>query len=143
MTIQDLPTLNAILNGAAAGFLILGRRAIREHQPKTHQKLMLAACLTSTLFLTSYLTYHFKSDLITQYNGKGILRWIYFSILLTHVPLAVLILPFVGMALYYAFKKDYLKHKRITRYLWPTWMYVSITGVLIYLMLYIFPKQLS
>ena len=99
---------------------------------------MISALIASTLFLISYITYHILIHGVTRYQGQGIARPIYFFILLTHTPLAVIIVPFCLMAVYHAVKGNFQAHTRITRWLWPTWMYVSVTGVLIYLMLYIF-----
>lgn len=99
---------------------------------------MVSALTASTLFLCFYLYYHLTSRGITHYQGQGIWRGIYFSILLSHTPLAVLIVPFSLVAVRHAIKKDFIRHTRITRWLYPVWMYVSITGVLIYAMLYVF-----
>lgn len=137
LSIQDLPTLNASLNGLAAIFLFLGGRAIKQKQKEKHKQLMICALISSALFLTSYVIYHYQTHgAVTKYQGEGILRYIYFFILMTHIPLAALIVPFVITAVYYAFKQNYVKHTKITKWLLPVWMYVSVTGVLIYLMLY-------
>jgi len=138
MDIHDLPTLNACLNFTAGSFLVIGWRAIKLGKPDVHKKCMIAALTASVLFLVSYITYHYLSPGLTHYQGEGIARILYFSILITHTPLAVAIVPFCLMAVYYAIKGDFQKHTRITRYLAPVWLYVSVTGVLIYLMLYIF-----
>ncbi len=132
------PTLNAFLNSLSFVFLFLGWRAIKAGKRDVHKKFMLAALAASFLFLCSYLTYHFLCHGFTRYQGEGILRPIYFLILLTHTPLAVLIVPFCVAAVYFALKGDFKKHTAITRWLFPAWMYVSLTGVLIYFMLYIF-----
>ncbi len=99
---------------------------------------MTAALLFSFLFLCGYLFYHLYGTGITRYKGEGILRIVYFFILLTHTPLAVLLVPFCIAAVYFAFRGDFPRHTRITRWLLPAWLYVSVTGVLIYLMLYVF-----
>jgi len=130
------PTLNACLNFTAFIFLLLGYMAIKRGDQQTHKRCMVAALCASFLFLICYLSYHYMYG-STKYEGEGILRVIYFFILITHTPLAVLIVPFVIAAVYFALKGKYDKHVKITRILWPTWMYVSVTGVLIYLMLYI------
>lgn len=137
MKVTDLPTLNAILNLCATCLLIWGRMAIKSDQQEKHKKLMGGALFMSALFLTSYLYYHFNVQMVTRYQGEGILRGIYFFILLTHIPLAGLIVPFILAAVWYARKGDFVKHVRITRWLWPTWLYVSVTGILIYIMLYL------
>ena len=138
MSIHDLPTLNAFLNAVSGIFLFLGWRAIKNGRKDLHQRFMISALISSSLFLISYLTYHAMVRGVTHYQGQGISRSIYFFILLTHTPLAVLIIPFILIALRYALKRDFARHKRITKWLLPVWMYVSVTGVLIYLMLYIF-----
>ena len=135
---HHLPAVNATLNGTAGLLLFLGWRAIKAKNQKLHQNLMLAAMCTSALFLCSYLTYHFMVPGVTKYQGQGILRPIYFTILLTHTPLAMVIVPFSLMSLRYALRKEFVKHVKITRWLLPVWMYVSVTGVVIYLMLYVF-----
>ena len=94
-----------------------------------------AALIASTLFLGFYLIYHFAVG-VTRYQGKGIARFIYFTILLTHTPLAVVIVPFSLAAVYHALRGNFVSHTRITRWLFPVWLYVSITGVVIYFMLY-------
>jgi len=99
---------------------------------------MIAALAASFVFLCSYLTYHYLHPGVTRYQGEGLLRIVYFTILLTHTPLAVLIVPFCLTAVYHAIKGNFEKHTRITRWLFPVWMYVSVTGVIIYLMLYVF-----
>lgn len=138
MNVHDLPALNAGLNGLAGIFLFLGWRAIKRQNRTLHAKMMIGALISSTLFLCSYLTYHFLVSGVTRYQGPGILRWIYFCILSTHTPLAGIIVPFSLMALWHAYKQNFKKHVKITRWLLPVWMYVSVTGVLIYLMLYTF-----
>jgi len=134
-----LPTINASLNASAGIFLILGGIAIKNKNRIRHRKLMLCAFVCSTLFLCTYLYYHLSSRGISHYRATGILRTIYFIVLDTHTPLAVLIVPFIIMAIRHALRGEYEKHTRITRWLYPTWIYVSVTGVIIYLMLYIFP----
>ena len=98
---------------------------------------MISALVCSTLFLICYVSYHATHGVV-HYQKEGILRTIYFTILLTHTPLAVLILPFIAAAVYFALKGKYEQHKKIVRWLYPCWMYVAVTGVLIYLMLYVF-----
>ena len=137
MNVSYFPTINACLNGLAGVLLFLGWRAIKANQRERHRRFMIAAVITSALFLCSYVTYHVKEG-STPYEGEGVLRLVYFAILLTHTPLAVLIVPFVIRAVWLALKGEYKRHARITRWLLPVWLYVSVTGVLIYLMLYIF-----
>jgi uncharacterized membrane protein YozB (DUF420 family) len=137
MDIPLFPTINASLNLTAALLLIGGYRAIRRGERQRHKHFMIAALCASVLFLICYIAYHYTSGVVTKYEGEGILRVIYFAILLTHTPLATLIVPFIIAAVVFALKGQYDRHVKLTRWLWPTWMYVSITGVLIYLMLYI------
>lgn len=133
-----MPSLNAFLNGLAGVFLLFGFIAIKRRDPKTHRKFMIAALCSSALFLVGYLYYHFTSHFLTKYQGEGMLRNLYFFVLGTHTPLAALIVPFIIIAVRHAIKGDFVKHKRITRWLYPTWTYVSVTGVIVYLMLYVF-----
>lgn len=137
MTARDLPTLNALLNGTAAVLLLLGWLAVKRGQVKRHRAFMVAALVASALFLSSYVTYHYMVPGPTRYQGEGLSRYLYFTILLTHTPLATLMVPFILAAVWFAYRGRFDRHVRITRILWPTWMYVSVTGVLIYLMLYV------
>jgi len=141
MHLPILPTINASLNALAGVFLLLGGTAIQNKDPIKHRLLMSCAFCSSTLFLCSYLYYHLSSRGVSHYQGKGILRAIYFFVLGTHTPLAVLIVPFILMAIRHALRGEFDKHTRITRWLYPTWLYVSVTGVVVYLMLYIFPAS--
>ncbi len=135
--IQDLPTVNAILNATAAVLLMLGRRAIKQGKSRTHKQYMVSAVAVSAVFLVSYLSYHYLSG-HTVYQGTGVMRVLYFVILIPHILLAMAMLPFILAALWYAHQADIENHKNIVRWLWPVWMYVSVTGVLVYLMLYVF-----
>ena len=130
-----LPTVNACLNVTAAIFLILGWSAIKRKNKNAHAMFMGAALAASFLFLGCYLAYHFAVG-VTRYHGEGIARVIYFTILITHTPLAVVIVPFSLMAVYHALRGNLTSHVRITHWLLPVWLYVSITGILIYVMLY-------
>lgn len=132
------PTINASLNALAGVFLLLGWLAIRAKDREKHRRYMMAALACSALFLVSYLTYHLTSHMITRYQGQGIWRGIYFFILGTHTPLAAAIVPFCLIAVRHALRGEFEKHTKITRWLLPVWGYVSVTGVLIYLMLYVF-----
>ena len=132
-----LPTLNAFLNLTAGTCLSLGWRAIKAGRPDIHRRWMIRALWASTFFLASYITHHVLHG-STKYTGVGIWRTIYFTILITHTPLAVIIVPMALTAVYFAIKGNFARHTRITRILYPIWIYVSITGVLIYLMLYVF-----
>ena len=133
--LHTLPTLNACLNATAAVLLIIGWKAIKAKKISAHQMFMSAALVTSFIFLGFYITYHLAEG-STRYQGEGISRIIYFAILLTHTPLAVLIVPFSLIVVYHALKGNFASHTRIARRLLPVWLYVSVTGVLIYFMLY-------
>jgi uncharacterized membrane protein YozB (DUF420 family) len=134
-----LPTINASLNALAGFFLILGGIAIKNKDRARHKMLMICAFVCSTLFLCAYLYYHLTSRGISHYQGKGILKVIYFLVLVPHTLLAVTIVPFIIIAIRHALRGEFEKHTRITRWLYPTWLYVAVTGVVVYLMLYVFP----
>ena len=134
-----LPTINASLNASAGIFLFLGGLAIKNKDRIRHRMLMICAFVCSILFLCTYLYYHFTSRGISHYQGRGILKIIYLLVLIPHTILAALIVPFIILAIRHALRGDFEKHTRITRWLYPTWIYVSVTGVTVYLMLYIFP----
>lgn len=132
-----LPTLNAFLNGTSAVLIGAGLYSIRRRRIETHKRLMLAAFITSTLFLISYLYYHLVLRAgVTHFRGEGLSRPLYFSILISHTILAVVVVPFILITLYRALKGRFVRHKAIAPYTFAIWMYVSVTGVVIYLMLY-------
>lgn len=138
--ISYLPHLNALLNTASALFLIAGYRFIRAGFTRAHRNCQLAALVTSTCFLISYLTYHYYHG-DTPFPGQGIVRPFYFTILITHVILAIVILPLVLTTVYRAARGDFIRHRKIARWTLPLWLYVSVTGVIVYLMLYrIYPS---
>ncbi len=139
MTIADFPfpIFNAFLNATASILLILGWIAIKQKKPQVHRSFMISAVIASMVFLCSYLTYHILIHGVTRYEGEGAIRAIYFFILLTHTPLATLIVPFILAALWFAYKRNFVRHTKITRWLLPVWLYVSVTGVVIYFMLYV------
>ena len=138
MTISDLPALNATLNSISAILLLIGYVLIRKRSIRAHAACMLSAVVTSALFLTSYLIYHFHV-LSKPYPGQGWRKTLYLSILASHVVLAIVIVPLVIVTLTFALKKRFDRHKKIARITWPLWMYVSVTGVIVYLMLYQLP----
>jgi len=140
--ISYLPHLNALLNTTSALFLIAGYRFIRNGFTRAHRNSQIAALVTSTCFLISYLTYHYYHG-DTRFLGQGIVRPFYFAILITHVILAIVIVPLVLITVYRAARGDFIRHRRIARWTLPLWLYVSVTGVIVYLMLYcIYPSQL-
>jgi uncharacterized membrane protein YozB (DUF420 family) len=135
ISVSDLPAVNATLNGASALLIAAGYYFIRRGDPKAHQRFMLTAFATSTLFLISYLVYHFQVGSV-RFRGTGAVRAVYLSILLTHTILAAAIVPLVLTTLSRALSKRFDQHRRIARWTLPLWLYVSMTGVLIYWMLY-------
>jgi uncharacterized membrane protein YozB (DUF420 family) len=130
-----LPTLNAILNATATILLLAGYRAIRRRDVATHRACMLAAVAASALFLASYLVYHYHAG-SRPYTGTGPVRIAYFVVLLTHVVLAAVNLPMVIVTLARALGGRVDRHRAVARWTLPLWLYVSVTGVLVYLMLY-------
>jgi putative membrane protein len=132
---SNLPLLNAVLNGISALLLSAGYVAIRRQNRLLHKRLMLSACVTSVLFLTSYLIYHAQVG-SRPFAAQGGVRIVYFAILISHTILAVVIVPLVLTTLYRAWKLQWERHRRIARWTLPLWFYVSVTGVVIYVMLY-------
>jgi uncharacterized membrane protein YozB (DUF420 family) len=130
-----LPHLNAFLNATSAVLLLNGYAFIKRGRISAHRNCQVAAVCTSTLFLVSYLTYHYFHG-TTRFAGQGIARPIYFTILISHTILAIVIVPLVLVTLYRAARGDFERHRRIARWTLPIWLYVSITGVVVYLMLY-------
>lgn len=140
MTLSDLPALNALFNTASATLLLLGWRQIRRGRERAHRACMLGALLMSALFLAGYLYYHAHAGR-TVFAEPAWFRPIYLAILLTHTVLAGLILPLVLTTVFLAVTNRRRAHRRLARWTWPLWLYVSVTGVLIYLLLYqLFPQ---
>lgn len=135
MNLEQLPAVNAALNSLSALFLIAGYIFIRRKNIAAHRFCLLSAFATSTLFLISYLTYHYHAG-TTRFAGTGISRPIYFAILTTHTVLAVVIVPLALVTLSRALKGRFDKHRPLARWTLPIWLYVSITGVVVYFMLY-------
>ena len=135
LTISDLPALNATLNGIAAILLVTGFLFIKQGRRRQHQWCMLGALTTSALFLVSYVTYHLHAG-SRPFPGQGPIRVVYFAILITHVILAAVIVPLALLTAVRGLKSQFDKHVRIARWTFPVWLYVSVTGVVIYLMLY-------
>ena len=139
MTLSDLPALNACLNGTSACLLTAGYILIKRKNERAHRNCMVAALVTSSLFLASYLYYHFHAG--RTVFPENWFKPVYLAILLTHTVLAVVIVPLIIAAVVQAVRGRFESHKKITRWTWPLWMYVSVTGVVIYLLLYqIFPQ---
>ena len=133
--VSYLPHLNAILNSTSALLLLAGFRFIRLGRIQAHRNCQVTAVLTSTLFLISYLTYHYYHG-ATKFPGQGLVRPLYFAILISHTILAVVIVPLILVTLYRAARGDFARHRRIARWTLPLWLYVSVTGVIVYVMLY-------
>lgn len=141
MTTADLPALNAILNSTSAILLIVGLIMIRTKQINAHRFCMSSAFVTSSLFLISYLIYHYFHG-SKKFPVEGTIKTIYLLILATHTVLAVVVLPFILTTFYRAINNQFMLHKKVARWTYPIWLYVSITGVVIYLMLYqLYPKK--
>jgi uncharacterized membrane protein YozB (DUF420 family) len=132
------PAINAVLNATSAVLIGAGRYFIARKRVTAHRNCMIAAVCTSSLFLVGYLYYHFAimHGVATKYQGVGAIRIVYFAILLTHTILAVAVVPLVIAAVWNGLKDRREQHRRIVRWTYPIWMYVSITGVIIYIMLY-------
>jgi putative membrane protein len=135
LTISDLPALNATLNGIAAILLVTGYLFIKHGRRRQHQWCMLGALTTSALFLVSYVTYHLHAG-SRPFPGQGPIRVVYFAILITHVVLAAVIVPLALVTAVRGLRSQFDRHVRIARWTFPVWVYVSVTGVVIYLMLY-------
>src|SRR5262252_959645 len=135
MTVHDLPAVNAVLNAIAAVLLTIGFVLIRKGRINAHRRTMIAAFVTSSLFLISYITYHAQVGSV-RFTRQGFVRPLYFGILITHVTLAAAVLPLAIITLSRGLKGRYAPHRRIARWTLPIWMYVSVTGVLVYVLLY-------
>ena len=135
IAISDLPTVNATLNTISTVLLTIGFLMIRRRKIIAHRNCMIAAFVVSGLFLTSYLIYHYHAGSI-PFEGTGWIRSIYFAVLIPHIILAATILPLALITLYFALRKRFAKHRRIARWTLPIWLYVSVTGIIVYWMLY-------
>ena len=135
MTLHDLPALNAGLNSTSAALLVVGFVCIRRRHIAAHRACMVGAFVASCLFLVSYLTYHAQAG-TTRFTAPGWIRPVYFTILTTHTVLAAAIVPMVLLTLRRALRGDFARHARLARWTLPLWLYVSVTGVVIYVLLY-------
>ena len=136
MTAKDLPTINAILNSISALLLLAGFIQIKiKRNTAAHKKVMLFALLSSSLFLVSYLIYHSLIGSV-PYARFDWTRPVYFAILIPHVILAGLMVPAIFFAVYFALKGKFTSHKKIVKWLWPVWIFVSVSGIIVYVMLY-------
>lgn len=139
--VSSLPHLNAFLNGTSAVLLIFGYFFIRKGNIAAHRTCQISALAVSLLFLASYLTYHFNHG-ATRFTGQGLARPLYFTILTSHTVLAVVIVPLVIVTVFRAIRADFVRHRKIARVTLPLWLYVCVTGVIVYLMLYqIYPSR--
>jgi uncharacterized membrane protein YozB (DUF420 family) len=137
VSVSDLPTVNAALNTLSAILLLFGYINIRRRNIEQHKRLMLAALVTSAFFLTSYLIYHYQVGSV-PYPYHDWTRPVYFTILIPHVILAGVMVPFIIAGVWFAFRQRFDRHRRLMRWVWPVWMFVSVSGVAVYLMLYQF-----
>lgn len=124
--------INAVINSIVSVLLVAALVAVKKKNYVQHKNIMLAAMVLSVLFLVSYIAHHLLAG-ETKYGGGGMLKSIYYFILLTHIPLAAIILPFILFTAYRGLTGEYANHKKLAKYTWPLWLYVSITGVLVYL----------
>ena len=135
MTVHDLPAVNASLNALSAILLLLGYVLIRQRRIETHRKVMIAAFVTSSIFLICYVVYHAQVGSV-RFTRQGFVRPLYFVILVTHVTLAAAVVPLALITLSRGLSGRYARHRAIARWTFPIWLYVSVTGVLVYVLLY-------
>jgi len=135
MSIHDLPAVNASLNALSGVLLLVGYGLIRARRIETHRKVMIAAFITSSLFLVCYVVYHAQVGSV-RFTRHGFVRPLYFTILITHVTLAATVVPLALVTLSRGLKARYARHRAIARWTFPIWLYVSVTGVLVYVLLY-------
>ena len=133
---SSLPTVNAFLNGTSAALISVGRWAIRRGRRTLHMQLMIAAFATSALFLANYIYYHFSHG-DTQFMGQGVVRPAYFALLISHVVLSMLTFPMILTSLYLGLSDRIAAHRRLSKWTWAGWLYVSVTGVVVYVMLHV------
>jgi uncharacterized membrane protein YozB (DUF420 family) len=136
MTLQDFPALDASLNGTAAVLLTAGFAFIKRKKIAAHRVCMLGAFTVSAVFLACYLYYHIKTGARTPFGGTGVIRTIYYTMLISHILLAFVIVPLILRTLTLALKGDFIRHRAWARWTFPLWYYVSVTGVLVYFFLY-------
>ena len=143
MDASILPPINATLNGIATILLALGFFFIKSGNRQAHKACMISAFITSVVFLVCYVAHKILvRGVHTPFGGEGAIRTVYYTMLVSHIILAIAIVPMVLMTMSRAFKERFEAHKAIARWTWPVWMYVSVTGVLVYLFLYVwFPKK--
>src|SRR5262244_2695749 len=138
------PAVNALLNGTSAVLLACGYAAIRAGKRELHKKLMVTAFFVSCAFLVSYLVYHYRVHQVVLFQGQGWIRPVYFTILISHTILAVVIVPLIIITLRRALREKFDRHRVIARWTLPLWFYVSVTGVIVYFMLYqVYPPRVA
>jgi putative membrane protein len=135
VTVHDLPAINATLNAISGILLLAGYLFIRARKIREHRRCMIAAFVTSSLFLICYIVYHAQVGSV-RFTRQGFVRSLYFTVLITHVTLAAFVLPLAIVTLSRGLKARYAQHRRIARWTFPIWLYVSVTGVLVYVLLY-------
>jgi len=141
LSISLLPHLNAILNALAACFLVGGFMFIKADNRDAHQRCMIIALIISSLFLISYVIHRFYVPIFV-FQGDGVVRIFYYILLISHVFLAIIIVPMIAVTVIRALRERFIAHKKIAKWTWPIWMYVSISGIIVYLMLYqLYPIQ--
>lgn len=134
--VTSLPAVNASLNALATVLLIVGYVLIKQRRETAHKRTMLAAFATSVLFLACYLAYHLQTEVVTKFRGPPPVSYVYYAILITHIILAAAVPVLAGLTIWWGFTDQRARHVRLARWTFPIWLYVSITGVVIYLMLY-------
>jgi putative membrane protein len=132
--IKSLPFVNACLNGFSASLITIGVICIKRQKVKTHTTCMILATVSSALFLVGYLLYHYYHG-DTKFPGEGVIRPIYFFILITHIITSIVVVPLVFLTLFFAITKRFAKHRKIAAWTYPVWLYVSVTGILVYYLL--------
>ncbi|GAB2550636.1 DUF420 domain-containing protein [Rufibacter soli] len=134
LDVSFLPKLHAVLNSLTALSLIIGYYQIKRQNRRYHRFAMVTAFVLSSFFLISYVTYHYQAA-PTSFGGEGTIKMIYYFVLITHIVLAAVIVPLVLLSVYFAVSEQYVRHKRISRWTFPLWLYVAITGVLVYVLI--------
>ena len=143
MSINDIPALNAVLNSLATVLIVAGLLAIRSNKEKLHRSLMVSALAVSALFLIGYVGHKIAVQGVhTKFPGEGLIAWVYYIMLISHIILAIAIVPLIGRTVWLAINDRRDLHKKWARVTYPIWLYVSVTGVLVYMFLYVwYPTQ--
>ncbi|MGV3540309.1 MAG: DUF420 domain-containing protein [Rufibacter sp.] len=134
LNVSFLPRLHAVLNSLTAIALVVGYRFIKKGNRRNHRFAMTTAFVLSAFFLISYVTYHYQAP-PTSYGGEGVLKTIYYFILITHIVLAAVIVPLVLLSIYFAVSGQFTRHRKVSRWTFPLWLYVAVTGVLVYVLI--------